>query len=278
MPFLHLIINQKQMKHSSFTWSAILLSSVLLATSCQKETITTEETGVQSLSANAATANVFKGPVVQIGDGHARSWIRISHDGRPEEIGVELTDAALTSLPDHDFPMLLPLHQKAQAVTPFDHIGFNYMSHGHFPPGVFDVPHFDVHFYMQTVEERLAIPAPGPASLPMFMLFPPAGYMPASYTPAGPEGQMGLHWGPPPPTFLPFTRVMIYGSYNGALTFIEPMVTITHLQGAGSTNPYQQPARFAEAGNYPTVFNVYQDDKTGNHYVTLTNFVSRTAN
>lgn len=266
------------MKNSSFTLSAILLSSMLVASSCQKETITAEGSDVQSLSANAATANVFKGPVVQIGDGHARSWIRIGHDGQPQEIGVELTDAALTSLPDHNYPMVLRLHQKAQAVTPFDHIGFNYMRHGHFPPGVFDVPHFDVHFYMQTVEERLAIPAPSPATMPMFMLPPPAGYMPAGYSATAPEAQMGLHWGPPPPTFLPFTRVMIYGTYNGALTFIEPMVTVSHLQGAGSTNPYLQPAKFAEAGNYPTVYNVYKDDKTGSHYVTLSNFVARTAN
>jgi hypothetical protein len=276
--FFNAHYNYNQMKHSVFSLPTVLLSSMLLVTSCQKEAITTDETAVHALSATAATSNVFKGPVVQIGDGHARSWIRIGHDGLPQEIGVELTDAALTSLPDHNHPMLLPLHQKAKAVTPFDHIGFNYMSHGHFPPGVFDVPHFDVHFYMQSVEERLAIPAPSPASMPMFMLLPPAGYMPATYSPTAPEAEMGLHWGPPPPTFMPFTRVMIYGSYNGALTFIEPMVTVSYLQGAGSSNPYLQPAKFAEAGNYPTVFNVYTDAKSGSHHVTLSNFIARSAN
>src|SRR6187402_273126 len=131
----------KQMKNSFFTGSVLLLSSLLLASSCQKETVSETEWPAQSLSANAASSNVFKGPVVAIGDGFARSWIRISHDGLPEEIGVELTEAGLNSLPDDEYPMLLPLHQKAKEITPFDHIGFNYMNHGHFPPGVFDVPH-----------------------------------------------------------------------------------------------------------------------------------------
>lgn len=266
------------MKKSFFTSSVMLPVVMLLATSCQKENITEVAAQQNGVALQADKSNVFKGPTVELGEGYARSWIRISHAGQPEEMGVEVTEAALSSLPDHNEPMLLPLHQKAKEVTPFDHIGFNYMNHGHFPPGVFDVPHFDVHFYMQTVEERLAIPAAGPTSIGMFMLLPPAGYMPPTYSPTAPEAQMGLHWGPPPPTFLPFTRVMIYGSYNSALTFIEPMVTISHLLNSTTSNPYLQPQKFAEAGNYPTVFNVYRDAKTGSRHVTLSEFVARTAN
>jgi len=56
------------------------------------------------------------------------------------------------------------------------------------------------------------------------------------------------------------------------------MVTITHLQGNGSSDAYLQPEKFAKASNYPTVFNVYKDAKTSSHYVTLTNFVARSAN
>ena len=266
------------MKTSFLNFSVIIFSMMLSISSCQKEQVLVPEAAVPEAEQMGRNSNIFKGPVVQIGNGYARSWIRINQAGQPEEVGVELTDAALMSLPDHDAPLLLPLHRKATEVTPFDHIGFNFMVHGHFPPGVFDIPHFDVHFYMQSVAERLAIPPVSPATLPMFMLAPPTGYMPVSYSPAGPEPQMGTHWIPPPPTFIPFTRVMIYGSFNGALTFVEPMVTITHLQGAGSTNPYLQPAKFKEAGNYPTVYNVYKDDQTGNHYVTLSHFVSRLAN
>lgn len=266
------------MKTSFFTSSVIIAAMMLSTSSCYKEPMPELQPATTVAKSKAGKSNVFKGPVVQIADGHARSWIRINHDGQPEEIGVELTDAALMSLPDENVPLVLPLHMKAKEATPFDHIGFNFMAHGHFPPGVFDVPHFDVHFYMQSVQERMAIPAVSPATLPLFMLAPPAGYMPVSYTPGGPEARMGTHWAPPPPTFLPFTRVMIYGTYNGALTFIEPMVRITHLQGAGSTNPYLQPTKFAKAGNYPTVYNVYKDNQTGNHYVTLSNFVYRPAN
>src|SRR5687768_6211300 len=118
------------MKRSSFTL-AVNFAMMLTISSCMKEPVQQPLEAASEPELVSRTSNVFKGPVVQIGDGHARSWIRINHDGMPEEIGVELTDAAFNSLPEHDTPLLLPLHKKAQEVTPFDHIGFNYTVHGH---------------------------------------------------------------------------------------------------------------------------------------------------
>jgi hypothetical protein len=99
----------------------------------------------------------------------------------------------------------------------------------------------------------------------------PAGYMP---TPGG-IAAMGKHWAPPPPSFLPFTRVMIWGSYNGKMTFIEPMVTLGYLQsGETSKKTFGQPQVFPKPGNYPTMYNVYKSDN-GHHIVSLSNFVMR---
>ena len=107
--------------------------------------------------------------------------------------------------------------------------------------------------------------------------------MPASYsTPpgsVGAEAAMGKHWLPPPPSFLPFKDVMILGTYKGQFTFIEPMVTLGFLQsGQSVSKDYAQPQKFAKAGNYPTRYNVWKDDKTGNHFVSLSHFVWRNAN
>ena len=258
--------------------SICLVAMLGLIYSCQKETTEAAATSLPLAKMASEKFNVFKGPEVALGNGYARSWISISHTDQPKEIGIEITEEAFTSLPPHHVELVLPLHKKAIEVTPFEHIGLNNQPNGHFPPGVFDVPHLDAHFYLNTYEERMAIPAVSPATLPLFNLAPPAGYMPPTYMQGGPEPMMGTHWLPPPPTFLPFSRVMIYGTFNGELKFIEPMVTIAHMLSGGSTNPYLQPSKFAEAGNYPTVYNVYRDAKSGNYHITLSNFVARTAN
>jgi hypothetical protein len=259
--------------------SLTLLALVLTLFSCQKESVTNPETTAAPLAKVATDKyNVFKGPEVPLGDGYARSWIRISHTDQPSEIGVEITAAAMSSLPSMHAGLVLPLHKKAKQVTPFDHVSLDYQPNGHPPAGVFTVPHFDVHFYLISLEEQMAIPAVNPSTLPLFNLAPPTGYMPPSYSMGAPEPQMGTHWIPPPPTFVPFSRVMIYGTYNGSVKFIEPMVTVAHMMSGGSTNSYLQPQKFERAGNYPTMYNVYTNSETGNYNITLSNFVARTAN
>jgi hypothetical protein len=85
---------------------------------------------------------------------------------------------------------------------------------------------------------------------------------------------MGKHW--LDPNFpRPFSHTMIYGSYNGGLNLIEPMVTMPILLG-GTTikTPYAQPLYFAKSGKwYPTKYNIYKAHN--NHFVTLSDFVKR---
>lgn len=266
------------------------LGIILVLAACQKQELANRHNTVESLlkanniSANSPEekANTFYGAQVHIGDGKVRSWIRITHANVPEEIGIEMTPGALTGLPEEEHvSLVLPLHQKAIALTPFDHIGLNWNPHGHPPAMFFSAPHFDVHFYMMSLAERLAIPAYSPATDALFNTYPPAGYMPANYitAPGGDaaEPQMGKHWLPPPPSFLPFTKVMILGTYNGKFTFVEPMVTLDYLQsGVSSSQPYSQPIHFEHTGKYyPTVMNFYKDETTGKQYVTLSHFVKR---
>lgn len=256
------------------------IAMFILLISCKKQEQAEVQVEPVTLSGRSASeiSNVFKGANVAFGDGHMRSWIRIDHLNKPLEIGIEITESAMNGLPDEGTNVVLPLHHKALEVTPFRHIYTGYNPNGHPPAGVFNVPHFDAHFYYTTNQERLAIPEVSPATLPFFTYAPPLGYMAPSYFQAGPEPQMGQHWIPPPPSFLPFTRLMVYGSYNGATTFLEPMVTIAHMLSGNSSNAFLQPAKFAQAGNYPTVFNVYRDAQSGNYNITLSNFMPRPAN
>jgi hypothetical protein len=272
----------------------IVLGSLLFLFSCSQDEMVNndlQETTPVSLTAkmNSNKLNVFKGPQVALGFGKVRSWISVDSNGHPREIGIEITPEAFKNLamdnsktlpPDHE-TIVVPLHLKATQLTPFNHIGLNWNPDGHEPEGVFDVPHFDIHFYMISFEEQMAIPAWSPETDAAFNNYPPMGYMPADYfTPPGPataEPQMGKHWLPINlGAYLPFSKIMVYGSYNGQLIFVEPMITLDYLlSNVDFSIDYSQPEHFAKAGNYPTKYNIYHDAITGNTYVTLSEFVFR---
>ncbi|MEO6348686.1 MAG: hypothetical protein ABIO60_12335 [Aquaticitalea sp.] len=231
-------------------------------------------------------SNTFYGPNVKLGNGKIRSWIRINSDNVPEEIGVEMTSGAMENLPSNEagLSIVLPLHHKAQEVTPYDHIYVNWNPHGHEPQGVFSVPHFDIHFVMTSVAEREMIPAWAPGSIDaMFNNYPPQGFMPSNYgTPPGPftaEIAMGKHWAPMNlVAFLPFTKIMIYGSYDGEVVFLEPMITLAYLRSPEAfTIPFSQPEYFQLSTYYPTEYNSYFDSHNGNRMISLGGFVYRDA-
>ena len=275
-------------KNSAF----ITLCALIIAfPSCQKNISLPEKTSSEEFtSSNAANSigsiNTFFGPQVQVGNGKIRSWVRVDHDEQPVEIGVEFTPGALENLPHEEEEGVsphwdIPVHQKVKDVTPFDHLNLNWNPHGH-PDPFFGAQHFDLHFYMVTEAERMAIPEWSPGTDALFNNYPPAGYMPANYTaPPGATAAvaaMGKHWLPPPPTFMPFTHVMILGSYNGHFNFIEPMVTLNYLQsGQSASRDYSQPQKFEKEGNYPTKYNVWKDESNGHHFVSLSHFVWRSA-
>ena len=272
----------------------IILGSLFFLFSCNQDEMVNNDLQVNtpiSLIAKMSSKKlkVFKGPQVALGYGKVRSWISVDSKGFPSEIGIEITPEAFKNLapnnsktlPPAGKTIVVPLQLKATQLTPFDHIGLNWNPNGHEPQGVFDVPHFDFHFYMISVKEQMAIPEWSSQTDAAFNNYPSMGYMPADYfTPPGPataEPQMGKHWLPANlGAYLPFSKIMIYGSYNGQLIFVEPMITLNYLlSNVDFSMNYSQPQHFAKAGNYPTKYNIYHDDITGNTYVTLSDFVSR---
>lgn len=230
--------------------------------------------------------NTFYGPQLEIGNGHMRSWINITHSGRPLAIGLEMTDGALSNLPTDPANHMeatwhVKLHQKAHDVTPFDHLMINWNVMGHEPPPIYGLPHFDFHFYKVSMEEVMSTTDPV-----KFNIQPPAGYIPTAYLFAGGVPMMGAHWvdlmspelqAPNAPGYAAFTHTMIYGSYDGEVTFVEPMITHAFLNsGATVQKWYRQPLLFSPTGtNYPTRYNIWKDNKTQRHYVALDEMIMR---
>jgi hypothetical protein len=224
--------------------------------------------------------NTFKGPQVHIGNGMMCSFIIISHTGVPQEIGVEMTGESLQGLPasEGEYSFIVPLHKKATQVTPFDHLEVGWNPYGHPPPGIYSLPHFDFHFYKISLAQQMAIPPYSPQTASLFDNYPPEGYIPANYI-AAPEGvpQMGKHW----LDLLSgefngqtFTKTFVYGTYNGAVTFYEPMVTKAYIEtGVSNTTDIRQPQYFSPTNTYyPSKYNIYTDAATGKHYISLSGF------
>lgn len=213
-------------------------------------------------SKDEAVAPTYKGAEQALGNGKVYSWTKFSTDNKPTSLGFTLTKGALDNLP-HSVALVLSLPTEAVGKTPFDHIMIDYLHTGHEPPGTYDVPHFDMHFYIQPLAERKAIPpyAVAPAK---FDVLPPAGIIPSPYIrlPAG-VPEMGVHWADPTSPELSgkgkFTETLIYGSYDGKLTFIEPMVAYSFLKSSPNlTKNVPIPTKFAKAGYFPMKYSIKQ--------------------
>ncbi len=135
-----------------------------------------------ALPAAAGSPNLEYGPALSMGNGIVRSFVALNGGGVPKEIGIEFSMASLTGLPGEELPpsdgtwdnldaggdvvwyccgyehvLALPA---AAAATPFKHIVVNWNNHGHPPPGIYSVPHFDFHFYTISNAVRQTITAP----------------------------------------------------------------------------------------------------------------------
>lgn len=278
------------MKKQLFYHCTLLLVIGTLFSSCSKtEELVEDNTAnfsrdnLEEMAAKKAgeKINVFKGPQVQYGEGKIRSFVSLDEENFPVEIGFIMTPEVLDNLeilPGFDIATVFPLHQKAKEVTPFEHLALKW-SEGH-PPAFFD-PHFDFYFYMISNEERMAIPEYSPTTQDAFTLYPPEGFMPVNYgTPPGEGGvypQIGKHWLPLNlPDYLPFNHIMVLGTYNGEYIFTEPMATVDFLlANPDFSGEYSQPVFFAESNNYPTRYNIYEDSKTGEIYISLSDFIAR---
>ncbi len=233
----------------------------------------------------------YKGPLQNFQHGKAWTWMETDRNDKPVRLAIAIDEAAMNSLDPgtgggghtHTNGASLAFHPKVSAITPFQHALLDWNPNGHEPAGIYDLPHFDFHFYMSSEAERLAIPLYDVDSTG-FLNLPGAGYMPSVlpnlYVPIpGGVPQMGTHWvdvSTPELDGALFTQTFLYGSYNGNVTFYEPMITRQFLED----NDFFQrnipvPAKFKQAGYYPTKMKI--DKSGGVTSIILEGFVYREA-
>ena len=267
----------------------------------------------------------YRGPCAEygasapLGDGTLTAYSQ-RVGGRPVAVGLIMTDDVLDGLPqsppndgtlcfDKDGdgsidPMTecsggygrqldLSPRFRRHVDTPLTYVLANWNPMGHIPVGVYDVPHFDVHFYLNPNSERLAIrtgPCPALVNCDDYVLgkrLPDARYLAPDYVDLDAvEPAMGNHLiDQTAPEFhgQPFTHTWIYGTWDGETTFYEAMVTRAWYAGlrdggtADACFPFKLPQEWQRSGWYPTTYCLRHRANRGELVTSLEDFVYRTA-
>jgi len=256
--------------------SLLILGTLIGIQGCQKEDLGTDPGLTNGISPElkSQSMNTFYSSTLPVGKGVARAWITVTKTGEPISVGINLSGKALQNLPaePQQYVLILPKNKGQNFYT---HVLFDWNPHGHEPIGVYDVPHFDFHFYTVSNEDRLAIPFLAP---PNFDTPPASKYIPALYIPLpGLVPEMGAHWvnvTSPELHEIPFTHTMIWGSYMGEYIFWEPMVTLDYLLSKpDATFPISQPTAYQKDGWYANNYKISYSLHPEEYSISLTNLM-----
>jgi hypothetical protein len=300
-----------------------LVASSLLAlalAACSDPTVVRAPGGASpSRSADPGSAaregKVQYGPAVKVGNGIVRTYVVVdkANAEKPIEVGVALSERAMDGLPapmtmsaadaaehGHTNMTVLVLDLPQKNPTPYQFVQFDWNPSGHEPAGVYDLPHFDFHFYTVPVEVRNSIVPSDPQYAQKAASFPAAPFRAPFYVDAATAAQvtpaqatvpvMGMHWldvrSPElqrltghPEAYAPFTKTFIYGTWDGQFIFDEPMITRAYLMSKREATdaatrdeliPVPTAERYAPAGYYPSAYRIAFDADAREYRVALT--------
>ena len=230
-------------------------SMVLTVSSCRKE--------------NTSIKTVY-GPAVSFGNGEVRAWVSEDPSGNPKAVGISLSEAALNSVPSENHEYILTF-DPSSATHFYKFVSLNWSAHGHIPTNVYDITHFDVHFFTIEQAERMMIGSNGSEEI---IVAPASKYIPSSYElTIGGAPMMGAHWFDmlgPEFNGSTFNKTFIWGSNNGQFVFLEPMITLDYLMTQpNSVTPLRQPAAFQQDGWYPKSYTVNYSSSTKEYTIEL---------
>lgn len=262
-----------------------------------------------------AQTKTYYGEPAVMGHGTARTYVTLGSNGAPVAIGVIFPQTMLEGLPekrnatgrcfdkngngkidehgecegDYEVRLALPaaLGNKPDLVVRW--VGLNWNPEGHEPPGVYDLPHFDFHFYGV---ERDAIDGIRVGSCGFFIdcedfkraVSPvPAKYVASDHINVNAAvGGMGNHLvdSKSPELSTPpqkFTHTWIFGAYGGHIIFYEPMITREFLlSGFSGCVPIKQPQGWEKTGYHPTEYCMRRSG-SGEYTVSLEGLMYRKA-
>ena len=270
----------------------------------------------QPVETTTSSPNVRQyGTPQRVGNGTVRTYILLdeSNAGAPLEVGVAMSESAMEGLPA---PMAMSaaamkaaahmdmnvylLDLPAQNPTPYKFVQFDWNPLGHEPAGVYDLPHFDFHFYTVSKDVRASILPSDPQYAAKAANYPAPEYRAPFYLDAATAANapaeavtipmMGLHWldvrSPElqkltgnPAGYRQFTKTFIYGTWDGQFIFDEPMITRAYiLEKKTATDPsvvdevvpVPTAQKYSPAGFYPSAYRITWDAQQKEYRIALT--------
>ena len=295
-------VTHRQLKESMLRKTVLLFTSLAIM-GCSDNKQASVSTA-RSLGANS-----------NVGNGTVSSYAEFDKNGAPRAIGIVFPASALDGLPTaysdghhcfdrnkdgnvdrqtecvatHEWVIPLSTEAARRSEIPFKWVGLNWNPRGHIPPGVYDLPHFDVHFYIEPIEKVFAV-EPGPCG-PEFVRCDqfelatkplPPNYVNPDFKNVGAVAPaMGNHLiDQTGPEFngKKFTRTWIYGVYDGRVTFYEEMVTRDYLLSRpNACFPLKSPAAVGVRGYYPTQSCIRYLAQANEYTVSMEGFALREA-
>ncbi|MCC6587636.1 MAG: hypothetical protein IT168_13145 [Bryobacterales bacterium] len=212
-------------------------------------------------------------------NGHAVSvFADVDSSNRLNNVGFLMSGAAVRDPGTPPAALYFTLPSQG-AGTGFQVLELDWNPHGHEPPGVYDLPHFDFHFYYISDSERMAIPANATSAVaPQFL--------PAGYSQPGPTvPMMGGHAVDLTSAEFNggiFSRTLVYGFHEGREIFVEPMITQAYLEGlsGASTSLIRQPGQYDMSvlpSLVPTSYRASYDLANDQYSVSVSDFIQPTA-
>ena len=266
-----------------------------------------------SLGCSTQRAARFLGTPSNLGNGTVASYAEFDKSGAPSAIGVLFSASSLNELPTtpsdghrcfdanndgvidtatecsawHERVLPVPSEASRRPDVPFKWALLNWNPKGHIPTGVFDKPHFDVHFYIEPIENIFALQR-GTCGVEFlrcdqFALARkpvPRNYVPPNFQDLGVAAPaMGNHLLDPTTHEFhgePFTRHWIYGVYDGRVIFYEEMLARSYmLSKPDACFPIQSPDAVGLTGYYPTRSCIRYTPAKDEYTVSMEDFVLR---
>lgn len=270
---------------------------------------------MMSCSSGSNSGVSASGQSWNFGKGSVRTYAEVAADGVPSVIGMIFSKGALDGMPaevsdqhhcfdrdsngtvdpdtecfmSHEAVIPLPDLVATRTDIPFKWVLFNWNPMGHIPPGIYNVPHFDVHFYIEPIANVFAI-QDGPCGpefvrcdqferarkpIPVNFIHPDYANVDA-VAPAmgnhlidltGPEFNGGK-----------WERNWIYGVYDGKITFYEEMLTLEYLKSKPNIcSVIKSPPAVGLSGFYPSKSCVRYDAARDEYLVSMEEFEYREA-
>jgi hypothetical protein len=211
-------------------------------------------------------------PPLPWADTGAKPLVQLDAAKHPTVIALVIPGALLNALPKKRSEAVYAMHNAGMVQT----ANLQWHPSGHEPEHVYNVPHFDVHFYTITEPVRQTIIPNAPAGkvMPSKSIMPPDGILAPGFVPG-----MGMHNVPKAqPEFNggAFAISPIIGYWNGNLAFFEVMFTKDWLSlKRGIVGRFPQPTSVKQHGSYPTKYSVSYDKAKDEYQVAISDFIQR---